>query len=254
MPNLNLSPTPPADLETIQSRLRELDELKAAFVALVSHELRAPVGLLNGYLDVGLSLMENGSDVTEAKEYFLTAKKHSAQLIRIVQELTDFARVQQNDIAKLSDPFTLRDCLIQVFTLLRPIFESKSIKPVIEIPPHLAANQYDGESLILISRNLLSNAVKFTPQGGRVAVAASSAGRAITLSIHDNAAPIPPDKHELIFDDFRQIENYLTRRYEGMGLGLAVARRTARALGGDITLHVRADGNTFVVTLPHSPS
>jgi signal transduction histidine kinase len=254
MPDITLSPTPPADSETIHARLRELDELKATFVALVSHELRAPVGLLNGYLDVGLSLMENGSDIAEAKEYLLTAKKQSAQLIRIVQELTDFARVQQNDSIQLAEPFTLRDCLIQVFTLLRPAFESKSIKPVIEIPPDVATIKYDGESLIVISRNLLSNAVKFTPQGGRVAVAASSKGDAVTLTIQDSAAPIPPDKRELIFDDFRQIENYLTRRYEGMGLGLAVARRAARALSGDITLQVRADGNTFVVTLPHSPS
>ena len=118
MPDITLSPTPPADSETIHARLRELDELKATFVALVSHELRAPVGLLNGYLDVGLSLMENGSDIAEAKEYLLTAKKQSAQLIRIVQELTDFARVQQNDSIQLAEPFTLRDCLIQVFTLI----------------------------------------------------------------------------------------------------------------------------------------
>ena len=247
----NLSPTSPTDPETINARLRELDELKATFVALVSHELRAPVGLLNGYLDLGLSLIEDGSDITEAKEYFVIAKKHSAQLIRIVQELTDFARVQQNDSIKLSELFTLRESLIQVFTLLKPAFDSKSIKPVIEIPPDVAAIKYDSESLIVISRNLLSNAAKFTPQGGRVAVVAASKGDAVTLSITDTAAPIPPDKRNLIFDDFRQIENYLTRRYEGLGLGLAVARHAARALGGDITLQVRADGNTFIVTLPH---
>ncbi len=250
----HLSPTSPADPETINSRLREINELKATFVALVSHELRAPVGLINGYLDVGLSMLEDGSEITEVKEYFKTAKIQSAQLMRVVQELTDFARLQRNDSIKLSDPFTLRESLIQVFTLLKPAFDSKSIKPVVEISPDIAAIKYDSESLIVIFRNLLSNAAKFTPHGGRVAITAASKGDVITLSINDTAAPIPLEKRDLIFDDFRQVENHLTRRYEGLGLGLAVARHTARALGGDITLQVRAHGNSFVVTLPRSTS
>ncbi len=250
----NISPTSPTDLETINTRLRELDELKTTFVALVSHELRTPVGLLVGYLDVGLSMIEEGGEIADIKEYFVSAKDQSARLMRIVQELTDFARLQQDDAIKLSDPLTLRESLNQVFALLKNAFDSKSIKPVIEIPSDVAAIKYDGESLIVIFRNLLSNAAKFSAQGGRVAVAAASQGDVVTLSINDTATPIPPEKRDLIFDDFRQIENHLTRRYEGMGLGLAVARHAARALGGDITLQVRPDGNSFIVTLPRSKS
>ena len=69
--------------------------------------------------------------------------------------------------------------------------------------------------------------------------------------MHDTASPIPPEKRDVIFEDFRQIENHLTRRYEGLGLGLALARRATRALGGDLKLEVRGEeGNTFLVTLP----
>jgi signal transduction histidine kinase len=240
----------PADLETINARLHELDELKTTFVALVSHELRTPVGLLLGYLDVGLSLVEEGSDITEVKEYFLKAKSQSERLMRIVQELTDFARLQRSETIELIDPLTLRESLTQVFMLLRMAFDSKSIQPVIEIPPDVATIKYDSENLIVIFRNLLSNAAKFTPTGGRVTVVAAATLEGVTLEIKDTATPIPPEKRDLIFDDFRQLENHLTRRYEGMGLGLAVARHAARVLGGDIMLQVRPDGNTFIVTLP----
>ncbi len=72
----------------------------------------------------------------------------------------------------------------------------------------------------------------------------------LIITINDWADPIPEDKRETIFEDFRQLENYLTRRYEGMGLGLAVARRTARFMGGTIRLVVRDDGNTFQILLP----
>jgi len=250
----NIPPSASNDLETINTRLRELDELKTTFVALVSHELRTPVGLLVGYLDVGLSMIEEGGEIADVKEYLVSAKEQSARLMRIVQELTDFARLQRNETIKLSDPLTLRESINQVFTLLKPAFDSKSIQPVIEIPPDIAAIKYDSERLIVIFRNLLSNAAKFSAQDGCVEVVADSTGDVVTLSIHDTATPIPPEKRDLIFDDFRQIENHLTRRYEGMGLGLAVARHAARALGGDITLQVRPDGNTFIVTLPRSTS
>lgn len=245
------APSTPADLETVNARLRELDELKTAFVALVSHELRTPVNLINGYLQIGLAQL--GGDVPpETREYFQTAAKNAARLTRIVQELTDFARLQSARPVELDDPIPLGEAVLEVFTVLRPALDSKSIRPTLQLPDDLAALRYDGESLIVIFRNLLSNAAKFTPEGGRVWVSGmrTTEGDALRVEVNDTATPIPPEKRETIFEDFRQLENHLTRRYEGLGLGLALARRTARALGGDITLRVGEAGNTFVVTLP----
>ena len=103
----------------------------------------------------------------------------------------------------------------------------------------------------MILRNLLSNAAKFTPKGGRIWLDASRRGGDIEIEINDSAETVPDEKRNVIFDDFRQVENYFTRRYEGMGLGLAVPRRTARALSGDIVLKTRMErGNTFSLILP----
>ena len=239
------------DLEAINARLQELDELKTTFIALVSHELRTPATVVVGYLQIGLE--ELGADVPETtRQHFETALKNAKNLSRIVQELTDFARVQRAQPVELSNPLPLGEVLVQVFMMLRPALESKAIQPAISLPPDILKLRYDGESLVVIFRNLLSNSAKFTPQDGKLWVNGgwNTARNVVTVAVNDTAPPIPLEKQASIFQDFRQLENFLTRRYEGMGLGLAVARRTARALGGEIILQVRPDGNTFTVTLP----
>ncbi len=245
------APVAASDLEATNARLRELDELKTSFVALVSHELRTPATVVVGYLQIGLD--ELGADVPEAtRQHFETALEQAKNLTRIVQELTDFARLQKAEPVELNNPIPLGEALVQVFTMLRPALESKSIQPVVDLPPEVLKICYDGESLVVIFRNLLSNSAKFTPPGGRVWINGgwTPAKDRVIISVNDTAPPIPPEKRASIFQDFRQLENYLTRRYEGMGLGLAVAQRTAQALGGEITLQVRPNGNIFTVTLP----
>ncbi len=240
-----------ADLEELNARLRELDELKTNFVGLAAHELRTPVTLITGYLQVAIEQL--GDHVpAETRQYFLAAQENAARLAQIVQELTDFARLQRPRPADLVDPIPLREAILQVFTMLRPALESKPLKPALQLPSDIGALRFDGESLVIIFRNLLSNAAKFTPSGGRVWVTGTRipADGMVAIAVNDTAPTIPAEKREIIFEDFRQLENHLTRRYEGMGLGLAVARRTARALGGDIGLQVRGNGNTFTVTLP----
>lgn len=238
-------------LEDANARLRELDELKDTFVTLVSHELRTPMALVMGYLQMGVEHL--GEDVNaETRQYFETALENARHLAGIIQELTDFAKLQRASPVQLTDSIALGEAILQVFTMLRPALESKPIKPSLDLPADIWNLRYDGESLVIVFRNLLSNAAKFTPGGGRVWVTGTrlSGKEMAVISVNDTAPPIPPDRQAIIFQDFRQLENYLTRRYEGMGLGLAVARRTAMALGGDITLDVTPRGNIFKVFLP----
>lgn len=238
-------------IEDTKAQRRELEELKDTFVTLVSHELRTPMSLVLGYLQMGVEqLGDNVGD--ETRQYFETALENARHLAGIIQELTDFARLQRATPVELADPIPLGEAILQVFTMLRPALESKPLKPSLDMPTDIWRLPYDGESLVVIFRNLISNAAKFTPSGGRVWVTGTRLPGLpkVSICVHDTAPPIPPEKQAIIFQDFRQLENFLTRRYEGMGLGLAVARRTALALGGDITLQVHPDGNKFTVTLP----
>jgi signal transduction histidine kinase len=234
--------------KNIADKRRELDELKNTFVALVSHELRTPLNLMAGYLD--LSLEEIEKDPKQAKKYLDIVGENTTKMMRVVQELTDFTRLQLGKEITYLNPISIEDAFLQTYTLLKPNLQRKNINLVADLPADVRDLRFDGESLIILFRNLLSNAAKFSPDDGKVLVRGKNLGDQLSITVHDWATPIPVNKSETIFEDFRQLENHLTRRYEGMGLGLAVARRTARFLGGNIQLTVREDGNTFEILLP----
>jgi len=236
------------DSQDVSKKILELDELKNTFIALVSHELRTPLNLMAGYLDLSIPELENNP--TLAREYLAIVEKNTKKLVSAVQELTDFTRLQLGKEITYLDPIPIEDAFFQTYDLLKPNLERKNINLVADFPDPVRELKFDGDSLIILFRNLLSNAAKFSPEDGKVLVVGKILDRSLSITIHDWASPIPDNKKETIFEDFRQLENYLTRRYEGMGLGLAVARRTARFLGGNIQLDVREDGNTFEILLP----
>ena len=237
-----------SETQDVAEKIRELDELKNTFIALVSHELRTPLNLMVGYLDLSIQELENDPEAT--KKYLAIVEKNTQRLVKVVQELTDFTRLQLGKEITYLDPIPIEDAFLQTYELLKPNLIKKNINLVADFQVEVRELKYDSESLIILFRNLLSNAAKFSPIDGKVLVVGKIRGDQLVITVNDWADPIPEDKQETIFEDFRQLENYLTRRYEGMGLGLAVARRTARFLGGTISLTVREDGNTFKITLP----
>lgn len=243
-----ITPIVNSGITDVSEKIRELDELKNTFIALVSHELRTPLNLLAGYLDLGME--ELGENSGKAKEYLLLVQENTKNLMRIVQELTDFTRLQLGKEITVLDPIPIGDAFLQTYDLLKPNLQKKNINLVVDFPDHVRELRYDRESLIILFRNLLSNAAKFSMNDGKVLVVGKIQEDQLSITVHDWTMPIPETKREVIFEDFRQLENYLTRRYEGMGLGLAVARRTAQFLGGTIKLNVRNDGNTFEIILP----
>jgi signal transduction histidine kinase len=236
------------DSQEFQEKMRELDELKNTFVALVSHELRTPLNLISGYLELSLEELDKEPDA--ARKYLEIVEKNTHKLTRVVQELTDFTRLQLGKEITYINPIPIGEAIVQTYELLKPNLKKKNISMIADLPRDIQNLRYDSESLIILFKNLLSNAAKFSPPGGKVQVTGDLNEGQVIISVQDWAKPIPEDKRETIFEDFRQLENYLTRRYEGMGLGLAVARRTALFLGGNIELNVREDGNTFKLLLP----
>lgn len=241
------------DFFSYNKKHQELDDLKDEFVSLVSHELRTPVCLVSGYLRAAVDQL--GNDVSpEVRGYLQIADKNVARLSRTVQELTDFSRAQKPLWSEYPDPTLLGEALDQVQLIFAPFISSKQLKLSVNLPEDIYHLKYDRECMLIIFRNLLSNSVKFTPDGGKIEVRGSDKIQqdGVEISISDSSSPIPSKLQKKLFEDFRQLENHLTRRYEGMGLGLHVARRVARRLGGDIQFKAKSEGNTFVVRLPIS--
>ncbi len=245
------------EIETLQRQIaandakqQELDTLKTNFVALVSHELRTPVTVLNGFLEVGLEEIAPLLP-EEQNQYFKTALRNAQRLSRIVQELTDFSRYESRVQVENTAPLSVQVAIDQVLLILKPALDTKNLQPEAILSAEIGGLEFDGETLVIIFRNLLSNAAKFTDAGGRMWLTSEVVKGEGVIGVHDTASPIPSEKRDIIFEDFRQLENHLTRRYEGLGLGLALARRAARTLGGELTLEVRGEeGNSFLLTLP----
>ena len=245
------------EIETLQRQIaandakqQELDTLKTNFVALVSHELRTPVAVLNGFLEVGLEEIAPLLP-EEQNQYLKTALRNAQRLSRIVQELTDFSRYESRVQVENTAPLSVQVAIDQVLLILKPALDTKNLQPEAILSAEIGGLEFDGETLVIIFRNLLSNAAKFTDAGGRMWLTSQVLNGEGIIGVHDTASPIPPEKRDIIFEDFRQLENHLTRRYEGLGLGLALARRAARTLGGELKLEVRGEeGNSFLLTLP----
>ena len=230
----------------------ELENLKSVFVSLVSHELRTPVGLMDGFLELAYDELASGN-LDLAKDLIKRAKNNSARLSRIVQELTDFSNVEKlkSPIEK-SKIITVGESLDDVISIFDQHIKEKKITLINSVEIDDKALTFEEEPLIVIFRNILSNSVKFSPENSQIKIFSgrSFGPNQLRIKFRDYAIPIPKEKEDNIFNDFNQVENHLTRRYEGMGLGLAVAKKLSMFIGGDISLSTLKDGNLFSVMLP----
>ena len=231
---------------------------KSDFLAVMSHELRTPLNAISGHaqiLEMGLhGPITDGQ--REALERIGRAQRHLLGLINNVLNLT---RIETGRVEYRVAPVLVSSVLADLASLVQPQFAVRAITLVSRLPDgesgsdlHVAV---DREKLIQILTNLLGNAAKFTPAGGEVElrlVESSDAGM-VQIQVRDSGPGIPPDKLEVIFEPFVQLERSLTTPSEGAGLGLAISRDLARGMGGDLWAESEIGrGATLILTVPRA--
>jgi len=222
---------------------------KGQFLAVMSHELRTPLNAILGYSE----LVEMGvhGPVSDAQREAMARIRRSGQhLLSLVNNVLNLERSEANGLETEFSTLEVAQLFEDASTLTRPQAEAKGITlSVQEAPRGLSVlGERDKASQVLV--NLLSNAVKFTPSGGRIDVAYEASDDAVTLRVSDSGPGIPADSLNRIFEPFVQLDTGLTRRAEGAGLGLAISRRLARLMGGDLTVASEVGrGSTFSFTL-----
>jgi signal transduction histidine kinase len=149
-------------------------------------------------------------------------------------------------------PVPLDQTLADLETLVAPQLAAKRLRYEYRPGAHAVYVSADADRLKQILTNLLTNALKFTDEGGLVAVSYDAAPEVVRVRVSDTGRGIPPDRLDAIFEPFVQVDRHLTRdSQQGVGLGLAISRELARAMGGEITARSELGvGSTFTVTLP----
>jgi PAS domain S-box-containing protein len=235
-----------------QNRLvLEADRAKSQFLANMSHELRTPLNSIIGFAEL-LHDGKLGAVSDPHKEYLGDILQSSQQLLHLVNDVLDLAKVETGKIEFLPEPVALEKLFQEVARALHAAALKKNIRIETEVAPGIGQVVGDSARLKQILYNYLSNAVKFTPDGGRVAVRARlEPPDHFRLEVEDNGIGIPAEDVGRLFVEFQQLENGAAKRYEGSGLGLALTRRIVEAQGGRVGVRsTPGRGSTFFAVLP----
>jgi signal transduction histidine kinase len=243
-----------ASYQTMARQLAELERLRAEFVGVASHELKTPINVIIGYLD----LMKEGlyGDLTDQQKQILeTISKQAHTLTRLVKRLLDISRFEASGGKVEIREIQLQRFLKALESSFSVLAMQRGISFSIDHRENLPERVYwDEDRINEVLGNLLSNAFKFTERDGRVGLTVSRQDKNVVITVADTGAGIPPEQLPHIFDKFFQADNQAQAATKGTGLGLAIAREIVEAHGGGITANSKVgEGTTFTVTLPIEP-
>ena len=237
------------DVKVAQEEAEAAARAKSQFLANVSHELRTPLGAILGFQRM---LREPGLTESERENYEAIIERNGQTLVRLIDDILDLSKVEAGALGIEVRPIKLRGAVHDVTHAFEPQLKTtgNTLDVVFdERAPHALVS--DPLRLRQILTNLVSNALKFT-KGGHVRVEIAPAGETLRFDVVDDGAGIDSAVQDSLFKPFRQGDETITRKYGGTGLGLALSRELARALGGDVTLVESAPGrgSRFRLELP----
>jgi len=235
-------------LRDAYERLGELDRLKSDVIAIASHELRTPLSLILLYAAV---LREQLGDAAGMQ---LDAVLRAAMRLKhIIETMLNLQFLETGEMEMVFTRFDLRATVEEACEDYGALAETNGLVLRADLPDEGVPIQADREKVRVILDNLISNAVKFTAHGGQVQVALCRRDGEVEVSVADTGIGIPSQELERVFDRFYQVEDHMTRRHGGMGLGLSIVRGLAELHGGRVWAEsVPGRGSRFVVVLPTS--
>jgi signal transduction histidine kinase len=236
----------------IEDKSRQLElasQHKSEFLANMSHELRTPLNAIIGFSEVLTDRMFG--DLNEKQEEYLKDIYASGtHLLSLINDILDLSKIEAGRMELELTAFHLPTALDNALTLVRERAGRRSIALQMSVDERLGEIQADERKIRQVVLNLLSNAIKFTPEGGRIEVAAVSKDGLVEVSVSDTGVGIAPEDQEAVFEEFRQVGT-AEKKAEGTGLGLTLCRKFIELHGGRIWVKSQVDvGSTFAFTIP----
>jgi PAS domain S-box-containing protein len=228
--------------------LAEIDRAKTAFFSNVSHEFRTPLTLMMGPLEEALT--RSSALPAADRERLELAHRNSLRLLKLVNTLLDFSRIEAGRIQASYEAMDLAGVTAELASVFRSAIERAGMKLVVNCPQLTKPVYVDREMWEKIVLNLLSNAFKFTFEG-EVEVSLEETDSAVELTVRDTGTGIPPDEIPRLFERFHRVRGARGRSYEGSGIGLALVQELAKLHGGQVRVESEVDrGSRFIVSIP----
>jgi two-component system phosphate regulon sensor histidine kinase PhoR len=226
---------------------KEMDQLKSELIATVSHDLKQPLSVMNGYTE--LLLMHGKIDATGIN-FIEMVRKAIKSMRQLIDDLLDLAKIETGIALKL-EPTAVSPMLEECIQSLQPQVLNKQMLVVEDFPSDLPPVLADQTRLHQILTNLIGNAVKYTQPEGQVTVTAEQRDTMLRITVQDNGMGISPEDQSRIFDRFYRVRRPETDSIDGTGLGLAIVKTLVDAHNGKIGLESRlGEGTTFYLSLP----
>jgi signal transduction histidine kinase len=239
-----------AELKRLTAEATEANHAKSAFLAAMSHELRTPLNAIGGYAQL-IEMGVRGPVTEEQKVDLLKIQRSKNHLASLVADVLNFAKLGSGKIEYRVKDVDVDRMFQSVIEMVTPQLAEKELRLN---SPDVASRlcvRADEDKMRQILLNLLANSLKFTPPGGTISLAASAASHVVDVAVSDTGIGIPNDKLESIFEPFVQAKGALSSGDQGVGLGLAISRQLARAMGGDLKVSSKVgEGSTFTLALP----
>jgi two-component system CheB/CheR fusion protein len=235
-----------------EQKIQEAVQRRDQFLAMLSHELRNPLGAVVTATALAKASAERGPD---SMKFLEIIDRQSQQMARLLDDLLEASRVTQNKIELRKRVLDLVPIVSEAADAVRSVMESRGLHFAVEISSERLCVNGDPARLQQLQVNLLNNAAKYTPRGGHVLLSAKRDGQAAVLSVRDDGAGIPAEMLDSVFELFVQSERTLDRADGGLGVGLTLVRSLVALHGGSITATSAGPGtgSEFVVRLPLVP-
>jgi signal transduction histidine kinase len=238
------------ELTVALDEIKKISRRKTDFISSVSHELRTPLTSIKGYAAI-LMAEKLGHLPAEAKERLEKINRHSDELVHMVNDLLDIARIESGKIVMTMQEQDLKEIIVSVCDLIAIQFKNKNINLVQDVQKGLPSVLADRNQIERVFINLLGNAVKFTPTDGRITIKAYVKDGMVQVDVSDTGMGIPPEALSLIFDEFYRVDNVINQQVKGTGLGLSLVKHIVEAHKGKIWVESKLEkGSTFSFTLP----
>nr|WP_199330465.1 ATP-binding protein [Microcoleus sp. FACHB-68] len=232
-----------------RTQAESANRIKDEFLAVLSHELRSPLNPILGWARL---LRERKLDEKATDRALATIERNAKLQTQLIEDLLDVSRILQGKLSLNVCPVNLPSIIKAAMETVRLAAEAKSIEIQMRFKPAIGQVAGDSTRLQQVVWNLLSNAVKFTPTGGQIEITLEQIASEAQIQVRDTGKGISPDFLPHVFEYFRQADSTTTRKFGGLGLGLAIVRQLVELHGGTVAADSPGEGQgaTFTVRLP----